>query len=321
MCIFVETNVSDMNKILYVMAVAAVLLAAGCQKEKVDPGMPSVTWESNPGFGTVELAQNLDATLTVSSPGKFQDLKLVLGLGSFNILANPYISISSNKGGNANPVLDLMGDPSSVAFAGTLGMNVGKTLQDKTEVKLDLRAIIEKILLGQIVENNTMFSIDIRVTDQNGKTVSKTAKIHFTAAPAISWAKNPSFAVVDLFAPDIECKLDIWAPGKIDQLKVTLGEAAAPNLKNWVKNRITEGGEATTGEVCIDLIGDAKVVDSFKGWFPAGDAVSGKERVTLDFGFMYQIKYDLQASTDIFTVSVVDKNGKQTIQQVVFRVE
>lgn len=318
MCIFVPTNLKDMNKILYIIAAAAVLLAAGCQKEKVNPAMPSVVWESNPSFGTVELTQSLDAVVTVSAPGKFQDLKLVMNLGSFNILANPYIAISSNKGGTANPVLDLMADPSSVAFAKTLGMNVGQSLRDKLEIKLDLRAILETILLGQVVENNSTFTFDVRITDQAGRTVSKTAKIHYTAAPEISWPKNTRFEVVDLDAQEVDCKVSVWAPGKIEKLLVTLGEAAAPSLKNYVKNRTTDGAKAT-GEYVIDLVNDSKVAESFKDWFPAGQAASGKEQVNLDFGFLFQLKYDMEPSTNIFMIFVEDKNGKTTQQAVQFK--
>ena len=307
-----------MKKILYVIAAATLLLAVGCKKEKVDPVLPSVTWAGNPSFGVAELTKNLDAVLTVSAPGKFQDLKLVLGLGSYNILANPHISIPANKGGNTNPVLDLVEDPSSVSFANGLGMSVGKSLQDKSEAQLNLKAILEDILKGQVVENNTTFSLEIRVTDRNGKTVSKTAKIHFTAAPAISWAKNAGFDAVDLYATEIECKVGVWAPGKIEKMTLTLDAEAAPFLKTYVSKRISGTG-STDGELVIDLIGDSKVVDSFKGWFPAGNAVNGMEQVTLDFGFMYGMKYDLEASSNTFTIDVVDKNGKETIQKVVFR--
>lgn len=307
-----------MKQILYVIAAATLLLAVGCKKEKVDPALPSVSWAGNPSFGVAELTQSLDAVLTVSAPGKFQDLKLVMGLGSYNILANPYISVSSNKGGTTNPILDLIGDPSSVSFASGLGMSVGQPLKDKSEVKLNLKAILEKILLGQVVENNTTFSLEVRVTDRNGKTVSKTAKFHFTAAPAISWGKNPNFDVVDLYATEVDCKVGIWAPGKIEKLTVTLGADAAPFLKTYVSNRISGTG-STDGDLVIDLIGDSKVVDSFKSWFPAGNAVSGMEQITLDFGFMYGIKYDLETSSNTFTIDVVDKNGKETIQKVVFR--
>lgn len=303
-----------MKKIMYVIAVAAAFLAVGCKKEKVNPEMPSIAWESNPTFGVVELTNNLEAVLTASAPANFQELKIVLGLGGFNILANPYISISSNKGS----VLDLIGDTASVSFVNGLGMSVGPTLQGRTEAKLNLKAILDKILEGQVVDNNTTFTLEVRIVDQRGNTATKTAKFHFTAAPVISWTKNPSFVTVDLDAPETECKVDVWAPGKIEKLLITVGEASAPTLRNYVKNRTNDQGSAT-GELKIDLVGDSKVAESFKGWFPAGDAVSGKEQVTLDFGFMYNLKYDLEASTNYFVISVEDKNGKSSVQSVVFK--
>ena len=72
-----------MKKIMYVIAVAAAFLAVGCKKEKVNPEMPSVAWESNPTFGVAELTNNLEAVLTASAPANFQELKIVLGLKHF----------------------------------------------------------------------------------------------------------------------------------------------------------------------------------------------------------------------------------------------
>ena len=181
------------------------------------------------------------------------------------------------------------------------------------QLRLDLKKILERILQGQPVDNNTSFSIEIKVTDMAGSPASKTAKFHFTAAPEVSWPKNPGFAVVDLDAAEMECKVNVWAPGKIEKMTVTLEDGAAPALVSFVKKR------TTGGTTVIDLVNDEKVKESFKNWFPAGDAVSGKEQVVLDFSFMFQQKYDLEASTNAFTIVVEDKNGKQTEQPVKFK--
>ena len=303
-----------MRKIMYIIAAAAALLAVGCKKEKVDPTKPSVIWESNPGFSQVEMTSSLDAMVTINAPGKIQDLKLVLNLGSNNNLVNQYIKIESNKSkGGSNPVLDLVADEASANLLGGLGMRVGSSLRGREEIKLDLQKILERILLGQPVDNNTTFSVEVRVTDQADNSAAKTAKFHFTAAPSISWPKNPGFAVVDLDAADMDCKVSVWAPGLIERLTVTLEAGAAPALVTYVKNRTTG---ATT---VIDLVGDEKVVESFKGTFPAGNAVNGKDQAVLDFGFMFEKKYDLEPSTNVFTVVAADKNGKETVQQVVFK--
>ena len=302
-----------MNKFLYVIA-AVTLLVSGCKKEQVDPTKPTISWESNAGFAQVELTATLDASITVLAPGKIQDVKLVLSLGSNNNLVNQYIKIQSNKSTNGSyPVLDLVDDDASANLLGGLGMRVGSSLRGREELKLDLKKILERILLGQPVENNSSFTIEIRATDQSGNSVSKTAKFHFTAAPAITWPKNPNFAVVELDAAEIECKVTVWAPGKIEKMTVTLEEGAAPALLSFVKNR------TTGGTTVIDLVKDERVKDSFKSWFPVGDAVTGKEQVVLDFGFMFQQRYDLEASNNSFVVFVEDKNGKQTVQPVKFK--
>ena len=58
-----------------------------------------------------------------------------------------------------------------------------------------------------------------------------------------------------------------------------------------------------------------RVVDTL----PAGATVSGRVDVTLDFGFMYSQKYDMSASTNVFTITAVDKNGKTTTAQAKFK--
>lgn len=301
------------------MTALLALVATGCKKEKkVDPTKPSITWEANSSFNTVELTSSLDAVVAVNAPGLFQDLKLVLDLGNYNILANPYISISANKGGANAPVLDLMGDQSSINFLHRLGMDVGSLLKTKETVNLNLKSILESILKGQPVENNTSFSVTLRVKDQNGNEASKVARFHFTAAPSFNWAKNQSFSEVDVDAAEMDCKVEIWAPGKIDQLTITLGAEAASELKKYVKNR-TSDSATEAGEYVIDLVNDTLVPSSFKDWFPAGDSVNGKEQAILNFGFLYTIKYDLEPSENVFTVKVVDKNGKSNTQPVRFR--
>ena len=316
-----------MKKIMYVIAAAVVLLATGCKKEKFDPTKPTISWESNAGFSQVEMTASLDANITILAPGKIQDLKLVLNLAAKNNLVNNnnlvnrYIKIQGNKSVNgSNPVMDLVEDDKSASFLDELGMRVGRSLRGSEEVKLDLKKLLESILLEQPVENNSIFTIEIRASDQSGNSVSKTAKFHFTAAPEISWAKNEKFIEVDLLAPEIECKVEVWAPGKIDKMTVTLQEGAASSLISFVKNR------TTGGTTVIDLINDGKVNGkdnnndpTFKNWFPSGDAVSGKEKVVLDFGFMFQMKYDLESSNNSFVVYVEDKNGKQTVQTVKFK--
>ena len=303
-----------MKKALLIIAAATALMAVACKKEKIDPTKPSIAWESNTGFAQVEMTDALDAMVTVTAPGKIQDLKLVLGLGTNNNLVNQYIKIESNKSkGGSNPVLDLVADDSSANLLGGLGMRVGSSLRGREEMKLDLRKLLERVLLGQPVENNSIFTIEVRVTDQAGNSANKTAKFHFTAAPSISWAKNPSFADVDLDAAAVDCKISVGAPGKIDKLTIKLEDSADKSVTEKVKNR------TTSGTTVMDLINDEKVSQFIKS-LPAPSAISGKEQVTLDFSFIYDWVPEMtSASLNVFTITVTDKNAKETVQQVRFK--
>ena len=304
-----------MKRLMLLVAALPVLFLAGCKKEKIDPLKPNVTWESNSNFETKELTPALDAKVTVTAPGKFQDLSLVLGIGQYYLLANQYISIGSNKGSSSSSaVMNLVSDDACVSFLRDLGMTAGAPLKNRDQVVLDLKKILEALTKGQVVDNNSSFSIEIRVTDQTGGTNSKTARFHYTAGPSITWAKNASFGEVDLDADAIESKIEILAPGKIEGLKVQLEDGADPAVTSKVKNR-------TTGSVTlIDLIGDTKVADGFKGYFPASSDISGKDRAVLDFGFLYDWKYDMSgASKNVFTITATDQNGKETVQKVTFK--
>ena len=138
-------------------------------------------WVGNSEFETVELARSQNAIVSIISARNimFQDFKLILDLGNYNILADRYISISRNQSGDINPVMDLIWDSSSVAFIQNLGMTAGKTLLNRTEVRLDLKAILEAILIAQPLKNDTSFSIEIQVTNQSGYSASKTVKFHY----------------------------------------------------------------------------------------------------------------------------------------------
>ena len=295
------------------LAVAACLMAVSCIKP-LNPELPTITWAENSNFSQVELMPGLDANLVITAPGKIESLILTLGMGNYGLLANPYIKVSANKGsGSKYPVFDVIDDPGVASFLSGLGMTAGTGLRGKTLGSLDLAAIVTKLIEGQPVENGTVFSVDVKLTDQAGNIVSKIAKFHYTTGPSIVWDNNPNFDMIDLNEAQKPVKVSVNAPGRFEKFTVELEYGAAPELVNYVKNRTTDG------KTVIDLIGDAKVVETFKDYLPAGDIVKGKTSAVLDFSFMYNIKYDLSTSVNVFTIYVLDKNGKDATVQVKFK--
>lgn len=301
-------------KKLVVLFCAALLALSAVSCKKVDPDLPTINWASNPSFAQQELAPGLDGAISLSAPAKIDALTITLVLGDYAILANPKIGVTSNKGsGSKNPVFDVVDDSTVASFLQGLGMSAGSGLRGKTLANLNLVDILESLIEGQPVQNNTSFSMKIDLKDQAGHSVSNTAKFHFTSAPEFFWDGNAAFGVVDLNSAAVASKIRISAPGKIDKLTITLENGADSKLVSYIQNR-------TTGKsMVIDLVNDELVATSFKSYFPAGSAVSGKTDVSLDFSFMYDLKYDMGASTNVFTILAADKNGKETIALVKFK--
>ena len=300
-----------MKRILLFTLLAAAVLCS-CKKNK-DAGDPSVSWAANSNFATMEIAPGADGAISLAAPGLFESITITLNLGDLNLTANPYIGLSANKGsGSKNPVFDIIDDSSVANFLQGLGMSAGSGLRGKSLASLDLLAILQKLIEGQPLANNTSFSMVIYILDQAGKTESKTAKFHFTSEPTFSWDGNSKFEPVDLNGSEVPCKVKVNAPGKVAKLTVKLDSNADPKLVEYVKNR-------TTGSsLPIDLVGDEKVADSFKDSFPSGSAVSGKSDVTLNFDFLFKLRYDMGASTNIFTIYAQDQNGKDATTVVKF---
>ena len=306
--------------LLLTASVAMLCTLSSCKKDKkgpaVDPALPTIELDSNSAFSIQEMTTSLDAIVTVKAAGRIDALTLTLDLGEYYVLANQYIKTAVNKGtASKQPVFDVIDDTECAKFLAGIGITAGTIVRGKTETDLNLLTILDGLLGRQVVENDKTFSVKIDVVDQEGNTVSKTAKFHFTAAPEFSWEANSTFAVVNLDDAAIDATVKIWAPGKFDVLTVTLAEDADPALVSWVKNRTTDG------TLVIDLVNDSKVVTdkSFGSAFPVGTAVSGVENVALDFAFLYEKKFDMSASTNVFSVRAVDQNGKETVQDVKFR--
>ena len=290
----------------------AAALLCSCKKDK-DAGAPSISWAANSGFAAMEMAPGADGAISIAAPGLIESITITLNLGDLNLAANPYIDVSTNKSsGGKNPVFDVIDDSKVASFLQSLGMSAGSGLRGKSLAALDLLAILYKLTDGQPLSNNTTFTMTLNVVDKVGKTDSKVAKFHFTSEPSFSWDGNSKFESVDLNGTEIPCKIKVSAPGKIAKLTVKLENNADPKLAEYIQNRTT--GSSLT----IDLVGDEKVADSFKDYFPSGKNVTGKTDVTLNFAFMFAQRYDFGPSTNVFTIYALDQNGKDATTIVKF---
>lgn len=301
-----------MKRIVTFLAFAAVL-ATACTHD-VNYDFPEIQWSGNPKFEVQEYMPGADGSIIINAPYKIQSIKLTLNLGQFNNLANPYIAISSYKGSSSKPpVMDIIDDPSVAKFLTGLGISSGPLVRGGFTTSINCMAILETLLVGQLIENNTTFTLYVEVIDQQGYRAEVPVRFHYTSAPVVTWPGNPEFGTIDLNADKVPVKVNVSAPGKIASLTVTLEYGGAPELATYIQNR-------TTGSsLIIDLLNDSMVAETFKNYFPTGKVLDGKTDATLDFGFMYDCKYDLSPSTNVFSIQVTDKAGKSSMTQVKFR--
>ena len=303
-----------MKRILIITAVIAAALLVSCKKQ-ANPDLPSITWQSNEKFAQMELTPAANGAISLSAPGGIQSLTLTLGLGDFVIVANPYISISSNKGtaGKA-AIFDVIDDSSVVSFLQDLGMPAGSSLRGNTLTTLDLIKILDKLTTGQPIANNTTFTMDISLVDKEGNSTAKSAKFHFTSEPSYTWDGNNGFEIIDLEAAKVPAKVKVSAPGKIAKLTIKLESGAAKEVADYIQQRTDH---STT---IIDLSGDdKKAADAFSASFPFGNKVIGKTDAVLDFEFMYTQRFGFSAGTSVFTITTEDQNGKVSSTQARFK--
>lgn len=306
-----------MKKSALLIAAAVAALFVSCKKE--DPDRIKFALDGNVSFEKVELVESVSANVTVSAPRKIEALSLAFNLGDINSIVNQHIGIAGNKGLNGkSPVFDLIEDQTVASYLQGLGIQVGELLRGEGNVTFNLSTIMLALVQGQPIENNTTFSVEIRVKDQGGFSASHSVRFHFTGAPEITWAKNPDFttAVIDPLFPQVGnyYVVSVWAPGKVKELTITLDEAMSdPVLKQWILNMVT-GNRAV-----IDLVADPMAIDAFKDYFPKN--VSGQEKVSLDFRFMSANVYQFtNGVTSKFTISVTDKYGKKSEAVLTFRI-
>ena len=303
-----------MKRILFITCIVAAALLCSCKKDG-KAGSPSVTWAANTNFSPMEMAPGADGAVALNAPGLFENITITLSLGDLNLTANPYIGVSANKGSGKNdPVFDLIDDSSVASFLQGLGMSAGQGLRGKSLASLDLLAILEKLIEGQPLSNNTTFTLTINIMDQNAKSVSKAAKFYFTSEPSFTLNGNAKFDPIDLGAGTAACKVKISAPGKLAKLTVKLENGADSGLESYITKRTKAG-------TLIDLVNNEDAIKAFQDYLPGGAAVTGKSDVTLDFGFMFkEAIYDMTAgsSTNIFSIYAEDQNGKSATAQIKF---
>lgn len=311
--------IDTMKKILFLgaslLTVCAIL--SSCRKEpKVDPNKPSIAWEENSGFATIEIIDGMKAPITVTAPQGLDVLTLTANAVPTALLAtaNNLIGTSANKGDK--PLFDLIDDAGLAATVGKLGFPTGTSLRGRTTgVSFDLARLVNGIIGGNeiLVKNNDSFEFEIRVRDTAGNEMKKTARFHNTSAPELK-AEPAELDLVN----DGACSVTVKAEGKIKDLTLTF-ETPSAGIRSFIAKRCS----STATNPVVDLVGDEKAVTAFADLgLPTGSKVTGKE-LKLDFSkLLSQLKMEVEqnaSSTHKITVAATDENGKKGYASVTLR--
>ena len=164
------------------MAASAIVSIVSCQKNGPENGegqetpAPEIVWESNPDFETVNIDDNLDASLSIVAPGKIKNL--VVGINSD--LLEPILSAMQ-----VPSEFDLVTDTQVGAILDGLtqgSLPTGEDLLDKEEVNFNITSLVS--LIAGIATETGDHSFSITVTDGNGKSVSATCTFRYLLVSA-----------------------------------------------------------------------------------------------------------------------------------------
>lgn len=134
---------------------------------------PVMTWEGNEDFGTMEIADEMNAVIHISAPAGIKNLIVTVE----SDVLEPVICqmISSEK-----PVMDLIYDENVVGSLGEL-LPVGDAVKDQKELDFDISQLVPLIAgLNPAPDSNHSFILSLE--DNNGNTLEKTCTFHYTGS-------------------------------------------------------------------------------------------------------------------------------------------
>lgn len=280
-----------MRKILRrLFAVSGMMLMMACAKQEpapVDPEnpgsgdggdeveveAPSITWASNPDLATVDINDELDASISVSAPGLIKRVTLEVKSDVFAKALREIVGLQKTY-------LDLTGDEEVISVLGDW-LAVGDELLGKEEATIDLTALVKTI--NDVTKTDGNHKVQIAVTDQNGKKATMDCMFHRVGVnipyPSVTWESNPDFAKVDI-DDDLDVRIKVAVPGIISEMTMTVESKDALNEEMTEKYGIRSGKIVLTDKT--NLIAQQYIDEVCGGKIPFGDDVIGKTELEID---------------------------------------
>lgn len=131
---------------------------------------PSIVWETNPGFETIPITDEMDVNLVVKAPGKIK---------SFRVTVSDNFASIVDEMGAENGVMDLINNSELIGNLGEL-LPTGDALRGKTEVPFSLSNLVP--LIATVGNKGEDYTFTLDVEDELGQTLSKVCTFHNPAA-------------------------------------------------------------------------------------------------------------------------------------------
>lgn len=149
------------------------------QPEEPETPAVTMTWEANPDFGVTELQEDMSsAVIGIAAPAGIRSFKVTVDSPTLNSFI---VGMTADK----TTTMDLIND---TKLNETLGMvaatlPTGDRLANQKNVNFDLSSLLPMII-ALSPESDTNHNFTLEVSDNNGKSLSKTLTFHYTGTPA-----------------------------------------------------------------------------------------------------------------------------------------
>lgn len=298
------------------MAVSAVFALNSCKEDAPVVDGPSVQWPSNSSFATVDITDDLDASLTVTAPA---------GIKSF-VVSVDSDALESALGviGITTTDLDLINDATVIRILDgvTQGqLPTGENLLNQTSVNFNISSLVQ--MINAVTTQDSKHSFTLNVTDNNAKTATVTCTFHRVGvdAPSMTWESNPDFATTEI-ETQMDVKIEISAPAGISSFVVGVNSGVLNPMISIFTGGSTDMDLINGPQALLEILSAVGI--------PTGDDLRSATKVSLDLSNLVPMIITtagnpalgtgaLEPDSDhVFTLNLTDAAGQNLTQEVTF---
>ena len=152
------------------------------QPQPSKPEAPTLTWEANPTFAVMELAQTMDVKININAPGKIKSFVVNVNSPALNTLLPDMVS-KENVKSDGSVDLDLINDATAIENLSML-LPTGDKLKGQTSVPFELSNLVPMIYSITSADpdtyDNTNHVFTLKLTDESDQSLSKEVAFHYS---------------------------------------------------------------------------------------------------------------------------------------------